>query len=361
MQIGIIGLSYAGKSTLFTTLLQHKSEAAVLKAKQQLERGTIKVPDERLDRLSELFQPRKTVPATVEYIKLPGLENSQNTQRGLAPEMIAETKTMDVLLLLVRAFENDMVPHPFERIDPRADIEYIQTEFIISDLVVVENRIARIMKRPAGLLTRAEKLELELLNKCRSLLERETTLREYDWSTEERKRLRGFQFLTLKPVLFVINVGEEKLADGEQIRAEYRELQSGYSDVAVLSAQIESEIVHLEPADQDLFLEELQIAKPALHQVIQSSYRLLGLMSFFTVGEDECRSWTIVRGSRAPQAAGAIHSDLERGFIRADVVAYRDLIREGSLQSCRSAGLLRLEGKEYVVQDGDVMEIRFNL
>jgi len=361
MQIGIIGLSYAGKSTLFTTLLQHKSETAVLKAKQQLERGTIKVPDERLDRLSELFQPRKTVPATVEYIKLPGLENGQNSQRGLAPELIAEAKTLDVLLLLVRAFENDMVPHPFERIDPRADIEHIEMEFIISDLVVVENRIARIQKRPAGLLSREDKQELELLEKCRGFLEEETALREHEWNAEERKRLRGFQFLTLKPVLYVVNVGEEELVAGDRIREEYHDLESDYSDVVVLSAQIESEIVHLEPADQELFLQDLQIERPALHQVIRSSYRLLGLMSFFTVGEDECRSWTIVQGSRAPQAAGAIHSDLERGFIRADVVAYQDLIQEGSLQSCRSAGLLRLEGKEYIVQDGDVMEIRFNI
>ena len=359
MQIGIVGLPFSGKSTLFTTLLSHKTSAADYKAKHIAERGVINVQDERLDQLTALFKPRSKVNATIEYVKVPGLD-SQN-ENGLSTQFFANLKSVDEIILVIRAFEDEMYPHPLGRIDPVSDLQFASTEFLLSDLVIIENRLERLEKQIKKVRNEADEHERDLLLKCKTALENETPLRNMAFTAEEDKILKGFQFLTAKPLLIVVNIEESELKHVENCENEYKYFNSDNVSVIPLCLKIEKEISELDPDDQAMFLEEMGIQEPALYRLIRKSYGLLWLISFFTVGEDECRSWTIRKGINAQLAAGAIHSDLERGFIRADVVACTDLIQNGSLPACRAKGVLRLEGKDYIVKDGDVMEIRFNV
>ena len=361
MQIGIVGLPYSGKSTLFATLLSHKPDGDGTRGRQEAERGIVKIPDERLDTLTRLYNPRRKVNATIEYLKVPGLEKMERSDKGLPAQFIANLKTVDAILLMVRAFDNDLFPHPFERIDPKADIEFVNTEFLISDLLIVENRLEKLAKSLRNVQNADEKKEFDLLQKCRAQLEEERPLREMQLADAEEKVLRGFQFLTAKPLLYVININEKDLPGVAETLNQFQSILTPKTAVTALCAEIEGEIGQLGEEDQQLFLEELGIERPALYNVIHHSHELMGLMSFFTVGEDECRSWTIRKGINARKAAGVIHSDLERGFIRAEVVSYDNLIKYGSMPACKANGVARLEGKEYVVQDGDIMEIRFNV
>ncbi|MDD5766308.1 MAG: redox-regulated ATPase YchF [Candidatus Marinimicrobia bacterium] len=361
MQIGIAGLPYSGKSALFSTLLCHKSGSDSFKGKVESERGVVKVPDERLDRLTAMFNPKSKVNSTVEYLKVSGLESDQKSSHGLPPQFLANMKTVDAILLVVRSFENKMFPHPFDRIDPKADIVFANSEFLLADLTIIESRVERLEKQLRKIQNDADKKELDILVKCRAWLETEKPLREFAVSPDEEKILRGFQFLTAKPILYVINIGESQIPETESIIHQFDDLKSESATVTALCASIEKEIAELEPEDQAVFLKDMGIREPALFNLIHRSYELLGLISFFSVGEDECRAWTLRRGSNAQKAAGAIHTDLERGFIRAEVVAYEDLIANGNYAACRAKGLVRLEGKEYVVKDGDILEIRFNI
>ncbi|MDO9547714.1 MAG: redox-regulated ATPase YchF [Candidatus Marinimicrobia bacterium] len=359
MQTGIVGLPFSGKSTLFQTLLSNKADSAEFKKKHLSERGIINVYDKRLDRLTALFNPRSKVHATIEYIKVPGLD-PQN-ENGLSPQFFANLKTVDEIILVVRGFEDEIYPHPSGKVDPRADIEFALAEFLLSDMLIVEKRIERLEKQLKKVRNVTDERELQLLLKCQKALEEGKALRTISFNDEELKQLKGYQFLSSKPRLIVINIDESQLSSSEEVTEEYRDYQAETVSVMSLCLKIESEIAELDEADQEMFLEELGISEPALYRLVQKSYDLLGLISFFTVGEDECRSWSIHRGMNAQQAAGVIHSDLERGFIRADVVSNVDLLKQGSLAACRSRGLLRLEGKDYNVKDGDVMEIRFNV
>lgn len=359
MQVGIIGLPFSGKSTLFTTLLSQKSASGEFRSKHQAEKGVIKIQDNRLDKLTAMFNPKSKVNATVEYIKVPGFDS--NSESGMSAQFLANVKTVDEILLVVRAFENELYPHPLNRVDPKADIQYVTSELLLSDLVIIENRLEKLEKQIKKIKDENDIKEKNLLEKCKIILERNQSLRDASFSKEEVKLLRGFQFLTAKPMLIVLNIEEKDLKNAESYVQQYEYPDSGNVSVVPLCLKVEQEISELDPEDREMFMAELGIQESALFRLVHRSYEQLGLMIFFTVGEDECRSWTIRKGTNAQKAAGAIHSDLERGFIRAEVVSYADLVQHGSLPACRAKGLVRLEGKDYIVQDGDIMEIRFNV
>jgi GTP-binding protein YchF len=359
MQIGIVGLPFSGKSTLFDTLLAHKSGEDSFKSKTEAERGIVKVPDERLNKLTEIFKPKKQVNATIEYIKVPGIEGQKGN--ALPSQFLSNVKYVDTILLMVRNFENDMYPHPLESVDPVRDIQFINSEFLFHDLAIVETRIEKLEKLVMKTQNEKEKRELKILQKCHLQLEQEKPLREMEIDENEELLIRGFQFITFKPVLYVININESDIKKTDEIIKDFSGLLTPGTKLTALSAEIEKEISQLDEEDAKVFLEDLGISNPATKKLITESYALMGLQSFFTVGDDECRSWPIVKGWKAQKAAGEIHSDMEKGFIRAEVVKYDDLIRFGSMSACKDKGVMRLEGKEYIVQDGDIMSIRFNV
>lgn len=359
MEVGIIGLPVSGKTTLFSTLSGQSAEPAFGGGKVEVHRGVVKVPDERLNNLTEIFNPRKKVPATIEYIEVGGMESEASASKGFDPQFLHVLKNTAAICVVIRAFENEFYPHPAGSIDIERDIQTIETEFLLSDLSIVENRIERLEKQIKKSKEEENLRELALLKKCHQHLETEKALRELEFSEDETLKIRGFQFLSAKPLILVINIGESDIAREAEIASQI----PGKPNVKVISlcAKVEQEISRLAEEDRTLFLEELGITEPALNKLIRTSFDLLGLISFFTVGEDECRAWTIKRNLTAPKAAGAIHSDFERGFIRAEVVHYDDFIKMKSLAKCREHGVLRLEGKNYIVKDGDIVNIRFNI
>jgi ribosome-binding ATPase len=355
MEFGILGLELSGKSTLFA-LLTGQSATAV-HGKREAHRGVAQVPDQRLTRLAALYSPRKTTPATVQFVDVPSV-----TKGGSASLNLPELRTMDGLAVVVRSFASDAVPHPEGDNDPARDLELLDTELLLADLAVADARLER-LGRELGK-RRAPELEAEraALEKCRPALAAGTPLRDVDLSPDEARLLKGFTFLTRKPLLVILNAGEDDVAD--LAGAVGRAGLGGYlgrRSVAVcpVCATLEEEVSRLAPADQAEFLRELGLPDRALDRVLQAAYRLLGLISFLTAGEDECRAWSIPAGTPAVRAAGVIHSDLEKGFIRAEVVPWQELLDAGSFAACRQRGTLRLEGKEYVVQDGDVITVRF--
>ncbi len=360
MEIGIVGLPYSGKTTLFSTLLNLKADS-LQPGKTSAERGVVKVPDQRLDKLTALFNPKKKVHATIEFLKVSGLEGDDAKPQGLPAQFMANLKNVDAMLVIVRSFENDFYPHPFDRVDARKDIDFINSEFIISDLTIVESRIEKLEKQVLKIKDENLKRELELMKKLQQQLEEEKALRELDFSDDEFQKLSSYQFLTAKPILYVINIPEDKIGQEESIEKAYAALKAKNCEITSLSAEIEKEISELSEEDATVFMEDLGIIEPALSKLIRRSYELLGLISFFTVGEDECRAWTIRKNTKAQRAAGAIHSDLEKGFIRAETVHYDDLIRTGGWNASKEKGILRLEGKEYPVKDGDIISVRFNV
>jgi hypothetical protein len=359
VKAGIIGFGQSGKTTLFNILTRAGAQTGY-SGKNELNIGVARVPDGRLWKLSELFRPRKTTPATVEYIDLPGIEKGEfktSTQ-------LNNLKSADALVHVVRAFEDSRNPHPEGSVNPARDVENFELEMILSDLAVVENRLERLEKD----LKRVKNPDLEtehtLILQLKGQLENEKPLREMELSADQVKRIRGFAFLSLKPEIIVLNLAESDVAHIDAAAARFG-LQSwtvrpklGFSAVC---GKIESEIAELSDSDSQSFLIELGFSEPGLNRVIRDTYRILNLISFFTVGDDEVRAWTIERGTAAQKAAGEIHSDIERGFIRAEVVSYDPLIASGSLAACKEKGLVRLEGKDYVIHDGDVINFRFNV
>ena len=359
MQIGIVGLPFSGKSTLFDTLLVHKSGEDSHKQKAEAERGVVKVPDERLNKLTEMFNPKKQVNATIEYIKVPGIEGQKGN--ALPSQFLSNVKYVDTILLMIRYFENDMYPHPLQSVDPLRDINFINSEFLFHDLATIENRIEKLDKLVMKTQNEKEKHELKVLQKCHAHLEQEKPLRELEIDDHEELLIRGFQFITIKPILYVVNINESDIGKSEQIVKKFENIVTPGTKLTALSAEIEKEISQLNEEDAEVFLDDLGISNPATQKMISESYELMGLQSFFTVGDDECRSWPIKKGTNAQKAAGEIHTDLEKGFIRAEVASYDDLMIYGSLNACKDKGVLRLEGKEYIVKDGDILNIRFNV
>jgi hypothetical protein len=354
MQLGILGLPKVGKTTLFNTLTASHQETGKFAASAQTNMGVATVPDRRLEQLRDLFKPRRYQPATVQYVDIPGIKRGE----GAESLDLAKLKAMDALVHVVRAFADPEIVHPEGSVDPARDVAMLDLELILADHDLVERRLERLEKAVKRGLSPEEQRERALLEGVvRPQLEAERPLREMRLDPDDERRLRGFQLLSAKPMLVVLNVDEARVAEHAE-----RALALGPEVRAVaVSAPIEEEISRLPAEEQKEFLAALGLEEPSLDRVARASQELLGLLSFFTVGEDEVRAWTIRQGTRAREAAGAIHSDIERGFIRAEVVRWDDLLRLKTLAHCREQALLRLEGKDYLVQDGDVVHFRFNV
>lgn len=361
MKIGIVGLPLSGKTTLFNALTGAQVDtAAFMGGKQEAHQAVIQVPDERLDKLTEIFNPQKKTPAVVEYIDLAGLNTSEQKKQGFSDQFLGQIRSVDATLVVVRAFGDENIPHPLDSIDPVRDLKMVEGEFILSDLAIIENRLNRLSKQMRVKKQDHDVREYDLLSKFKEFLEEEQLLRQLDLSEEEEHIIRGYQFLTLKPMIVVVNIDEKDIGKEEEIMQRFRAVQEQKDTVVLpISAEIEMEIQQLSEDEAELFRKDLGITHSAMDKLIRTSYELLGLISFFTVGEDEVRAWTIRENTRAPQAAGAVHSDMERGFIRAEVVSYEDFIARGSLAKCRTDGVLRLEGRDYIVKDGDIINFRF--
>jgi hypothetical protein len=355
VQLGILGLPKSGKTTLFNTLTASHQATDKYSSSSQTNLGTATVRDTRLEKLRDLFHPKRYVPASVQYMDIPGIK------RGESAESLdlAKLKTVDALVHVVRAFEDPEILHAEGSLDPARDIAMLDLELILADHDIVERRLDRLEKATKRGLNPEEQRERALLaDVILPALEKETPLREVTLEPDDERRLRGFQLLSAKPMLIVINVGEERAGAGAaDLGVELRPAVSA----VVVSAPIEQEISALPPEEQKEFLADLGLSEPSLDRMNRASFELLGLIAFFTVGEDEVRAWTVRRGARAREAAGTIHSDIERGFIRAEIVHWDDLVRLKTMAACREAALLRLEGKDYVVQDGDVAHFRFNV
>jgi GTP-binding protein YchF len=355
LRAGLIGLPSSGKTTLFE-LLTRVHEAPRTHGKAEANVGVSKVPDARLDQLTAMFQPKKRVPATVEFADMAA-------GRGDAKSLVdvVAYRNADALLHVVRAFRDPSVPHPHTTVDPVRDARIVEEELVLADLGSVERRLERLEKDLKKNPSPDLKAEQDLLVRGKAALEAGRALRTLGLSPDDTRRLRGFQFLSAKASLLVINLDEADLGFAERAAAhaglEAFLRETGAAGVGVC-AKIELEISQLEPADAAAFMSDLGLAQSGLDRVIRAAYDLLGYMSFFTVGEDECRAWSIPHGTRAQEAAGAIHSDIQRGFIRAEVVPWDTLIARGSLAGCRDHGELRLEGKDYVVLDGDTINFR---
>jgi ribosome-binding ATPase len=355
MKTAIIGLPMVGKTSLFTILtgVHHETRIGATAART----GVAKVPDPRLDELARLFEPPKITHATVEYVDMPAI--SKENLRDAS--YVASLRVVDAFAQVLRLFEDEAVPHEKGSIDPRRDLEDVETELILSDLVVVEKRLERLEKDRKKVKSPDLDHEFDLLEKCKTALEQNQPLRGMALDGEAEKRIRGFQFLSQKPMLYVLNLGESDAAKLHQREQEFREGPlAGHAHTAVTAVcgKIEAELAELAPEEQRDYLSSYGLSESGLERLITATYSLLGLMSFLTAGETEVRAWTIPVHSTAVKASGAIHSDFEKKFIRAEVVNWKNLVDLGGYPGVREKGLLRLEGKEYIVKDGDVLVIR---
>lgn len=361
MRLGIIGLPQSGKTTIFNALTRGDQPVTMSGGRIEIRTAVVDVPDARVDRLVELFHPQKMAYAKVTYADIAGLEGASGDigrdKKGISGQLLNQLSQMEGFVHVVRCFENPSVPYPSGSLDPQRDIDSMDSELLLNDLISVERKLERLVEerkksggRDKGVIER----ETALFEKFQATLSAGTPLRDIDLDTEQEKMLSGFGLLTLKPVLIVLN-----LADGQtppQIEYPHRS-----STVVPLQGRLEMELAQLSQEDAELFMNDFGIQELGLQRVINQSYDLLGLQSFFTVGEDEVRAWTVQRGASAWEAAGAIHTDLQKGFIRAEVIGYAELLALGGLVEARARGRLRLEGKDYPVQDGEIMHVRFSL
>ncbi|HHY06434.1 MAG TPA: redox-regulated ATPase YchF [Clostridia bacterium] len=359
MKIGLVGLPLTGKTTFFNLLTSGKAETGSGKIDANL--GTAKVPDSRIDFLSELYQPRKTIYAQIDFIDIAGLMSSQGGQKSGAGKFLNDVRVCDALVHVLRAFENPQVVHVQEEINPARDLETVEMELLFADMELIEKRIERI--HTSKKITKEDKAELERLEKCYPVLEEGKSMRDVGLSEIEREAMKNYAFLTEKPRLAVVNVDEEQFKQKDYPhRQELVALCQGKNiPLLEICAQMEAEINELEEEDKALFMADLGLTEAGIELIARNAYEHLGLISFFTVGEDEVRAWTIAQGTTAKEAAGKIHSDIERGFIRAEVVKYQDIQELGTMVKVKENGLFRLEGKTYVVEDGDIINFRFNV
>jgi len=355
MQLGIIGFPQCGKTTIFNALTRGKQPTGFGAGKMEIHTAVVDVPDKRVDILNEMFHPRKKIYTKVTYVDIVGLESS-TAKEGISGALLNRLTQLDGFIHVVRCFEDENIPHPAGSVNPARDLAMMDAEFILNDLIAVERKLERLQeeKKKGGSKDKAQiEREIALFTKLHAALSEETLLRDIDIAPEDEKLLSGFGFLSRKPVLVVLN-----LAEGQSAPA--IEYPHRHSQVIALQGRLEMDLAQLSPEEAEEFLKEYHLGEPVLDRLIKISYDLLGLISFFTVGEDEVRAWTVHQGATAPAAAGEIHTDLQKGFIRAEVVAYKDLIAAGSMAEARNQGKWRLEGKEYIVQDGDILNIRFN-
>jgi hypothetical protein len=362
MKVAIIGIPKSGKTTIFNALTRGRAEVAAYSPTLAPNTGVAKVPDSRLSVLEGIFQPKKTVPAEVSYTDIAGSLKGFGKE-GPGGEFLNYLTTADALLQVVRAFEDDKVPHPEGSIEPKRDIASLDLELAISDLAIMERRLEKLetsLKAAKAAERESDLKEQLLLQKVKAGLEKDTPIRLQGLAKEELKMLANYQFLTAKPMLAVLNIGEEQISQASKLEGEISSLYPQFAVVA-LCGKLEMELAQLSDAEAKEFREAMGLSKPALNRVIDLSYSLLGLVSFFTTVSSELKAWTIPGGTPAPKAAGKVHSDMERGFIRAEVISYSDLVSCGNLAEARKKGLLRTEGKNYIIQDGDVVTFLFNV
>ena len=366
MQTAIIGLPKSGKTTVFNALTGARAKTGAYGLTTEANVAVVQVPDPRLEKLARIFEPEKVVHAGVEYVDAGGVLKGGSKSEGIGGQLLNQISKADALLHVVRAFEDASLPHPEGSVDPARDVATMDLELAYSDLAIIERRLERLkemthkvkpQEREAG------ERERELLARIKENLEREIPIRAQQLTDEEKLAIRAFQFLSEKPLLIVLNLGEDQIGRAEEIEAEVsRGYSVPYTAFTTICGQVEAEVAELEPEEKQQFLEAMGIREPGVNRVIDLTYRLLDYVSFFTVGPDEVRAWTVRRDTPAQKAAGTIHSDLERGFIRAEVVRYSDLMSVGgSMAEARKRGLLRLEGKAYPVQDGDILHVLFNV
>ena len=359
MKVAIIGLSNSGKTTVFNALTGLNIQTNVYPTTAgEPHIGVVKVPDSRIEKVSEIFRPKKTTYAIIEYVDYIGLTKGDMAQNRKVFDLI---KDVDAVVHVVRAFERDEVSHPLGNVDPLCDIGTIELELIFGDLEFVEKRLER-MEQGVKRGKKPDESERKLLFKCKDFLDKEIALRDVEFREEEQKAMKPLQFLSTKPGVVVLNVGENDL-NSDHIKGLQSSITTRYPSLYVLAmcGKIEMEISQLSPDDAKIFLDDMGIDEPASNKLIRVCFNVLGLLSFFTYAGDEVKAWTVTRGTSAQRAAGKVHSDIERGFIRAEVISFGDFISIGSMHAAREKGLLRLEGKTYEVRDGDIINFRFNV
>ena len=364
LKAGIVGLPNVGKSTLFNAITKQNILAANYPfATIEPNVGTVIVPDARVDYLTSLYNPKRSIPTTFEFTDIAGLVKGASAGEGLGNKFLSHIREVDAIVEVVRCFLDPNITHVTGKVDPVSDIEIINIELVLADLEVVNNRLGKVEKKAEATKDKLLMAEVEVLNKCKNNLEANIPLRRISFSEDELKLLKNFNFLTIKPIIYVANVSEDDIAvgDNEYSLAVKNYAEAEGSGVIVMCTKLEADLAGLEDEERIEFLESVGIKNSGLDKLIFASYNLLGLKTFFTVGTDEVRAWTFRSGSKAPVCAGIIHSDMMRGFIRAEVMSYDDLVEYGTELKVKEAGKLRIEGKDYVMQDGDICYFRFNV
>ena len=361
---GIVGLPNVGKSTLFNAITKQEILAANYPfATIDPNVGTVIVPDKRVEVLENMYMPDRTIPTTFEFTDIAGLVKGASTGEGLGNKFLSHIREVDAIVEVVRCFDDKNIIHVDGDVDPIRDIEVINLELIFSDLEIIDNRIGKIAKKAQTSKNKADLTEYNLLVRIKENLEKNIPVRKLEFNTEEQKILSGFKLITAKPIIYVANVSEEDIMNGENeyVKEVKEYAKKEESEVVMICAKIESELAELELEEKEAFLKELGIEESGLSQLIKSTYSLLGLATYFTVGSDEVKAWTFKKGMKAPECAGIIHTDFEKGFIRAEVMSYNDLVDCGSEVKVKEKGKMRLEGKDYIMQDGDICHFRFNV